>query len=163
MAAAAAGRPPRRGPTIKQAQRPITSFDPETETFHHRKIGAAEARNRAAALPLDTDPDTVQHPQVRKALVDRFVDIEREEEDRAANGGKLLPFPTRSADAGSSPPAPGRGGVLSRQVTTVAGHSVSLASLPLGMLAYAALINLINGTFRRWASAKLTNAGGSLP
>jgi hypothetical protein len=153
-ASAAASRPRRRGPTVKQAQRPITSYDAETGAVRHRRISDAEARSRAEALPLDTDPDTVDHPQVRSALVDRFTDIEREDEANSVKG-RVIDFPGKARESVSS-----AGG---RQVTSIAGHSVSVAQLPLGLLAYAALVNIVNGTFRRWVAAKFTNGGGELP
>lgn len=167
MAAAAstgAARGSRRGGTPKLWSTPYTSYDPNTGKTRHRRLSQAEAdhhaevldrknrRNRNAA-PID--PDSIDHPQVRAALLDRWQRESSTSRPRRA-AGRLGRAGARAGQViGSAAPAsvnvPGAGTV------TQADASGWL----LGLFFYASVVNPWLGggwsEVKQWWAAKFLN------
>ena len=105
---------------------------------------------QARKLPRDTDPDTIDDPDVRDAFLSQMQDDVDKHGTRPATNPAPARRPTR--------------GTASRGLRVP--FASSLGSAVFGIVVYAIGVNFVRGggaQVKRWMSAKFTNGGGKLP
>lgn len=163
MAASTGAAAARRGVPATY-RKPISSGD-GYGPVKHRKMSTTEARYHADQLdrrsgPDGLDPDTINHPQIRQAAIDKFSDeAERDEQNRSVKGRARQAGRGANRVRGALNSAPQSVGAPSWGVPNITPDSG--AGWLLGLYFYASIVNpyLTNGVpgIKAWWAAKWLN------